>query len=112
MAAHSVCQLQCEYYYLTHLSIVTAPVSWDGHGSIVCVYVWTHRFHGHGTLYFPNGGKFEAEWEKGRTVGLCTGGQYTFSDGLQCEEMDWKYCDGIDRRFWTEVCQEIQPAGK
>ena len=39
------------------------------------------------------------------------GGQYTFSDGLQYEESDWRYCDGVDRRFWTEVCHGIKPAG-
>lgn len=69
------------------------------------------RFHGYGTLYFTNGGKFEAEWERGKAVGPGAGGQYTFRDGLQYQENEWKYCDGVDRRFWTEVCDEIKPAG-
>ena len=69
------------------------------------------RFHGYGTLYFTNGGKFEAEWESGRAVGPASGGQYSFRDGLQYQDDDWRYCDGIDRRFWSEVCQEIKPAG-
>ena len=71
------------------------------------------RFHGRGTLYFSNGGKFESEWERGRAVGSAgSGGQYTFKDGLRYEESEWKYCDGVDRRFWTEVCQGIKPAGE
>lgn len=69
------------------------------------------RFHGYGTLHFTNGGKFEAEWERGKAVGPGAGGQYTFKDGLQYQEDEWKYCDGVDRRFWTEVCKEIKPAG-
>ena len=70
------------------------------------------RFHGRGTLYFPNGGKFEAEWERGRAVGPTgSGGQYTFKDGLQFQEVDWRYCDRVDRRFWTEICHGIKPAG-
>ncbi|CAI8022827.1 MORN repeat-containing protein 5 [Geodia barretti] len=70
-------------------------------------------FHGRGTLYFPNGGKFEAEWERGRAVGSSgSGGQLTFRDGLQYQETDWRYCDRIDRRFWTEICHGIKPAGR
>ena len=76
------------------------------------VCVCDHRFHGRGTLYFPNGGKFEAEWERGRAVGSSgSGGQLTFRDGLQYQETDWRYCDRIDRRFWTEICHGIKPAG-
>lgn len=74
----------------------------------VCILL---RFHGYGTLHFTNGSKFEAEWEKGKAVGPGAGGQYTFRDGLQYQEDEWKYCDGVDRRFWTEVCEEIKPAG-
>ena len=69
------------------------------------------RFHGHGVMYFTNGGKFEAEWENGKTVGPGSGGTYTFSDGLVYEESDWHYCDGIDRRFYSEICNGIKPAG-
>ena len=82
---------------------------------VITIYIHVHvlcRFHGRGTLYFTNGGKFEAEWERGRAVGPGSGGQYTFKDGLQYEESEWKYCDGIDRRFWTEVCRGIKPAGQ
>lgn len=69
------------------------------------------RFHGHGVMYFTNGGKFEAEWENGKMVGPGSGGTYTFSDGLAYEESDWHYCDGIDRRFYSEICNGIKPAG-
>lgn len=69
------------------------------------------RFHGHGVLYFPNGGKFEAEWENGEAVGPGSGGKYTFHDGLEYEERGWNYCDGLDRRFYSEICHGIKPAG-
>lgn len=77
------------------------------HSTCTC----TCRFHGRGTLYFTNGGKFEADWERGKAVGPGAGGRYAFKDGLQYEENEWRYCDGVDRRFWTEVCQGIKPAG-
>lgn len=75
----------------------------------------THRFHGHGILYFPNGGQFEADWENGSAVspGVGSGGHYTFKDGLKYEESGWGYCDGVtDRRFYSEICNGIKPAGK
>ncbi|XP_060752351.1 MORN repeat-containing protein 5 isoform X1 [Tachysurus vachellii] len=65
-------------------------------------------FHGKGVLYFVNGGKYDGIWEKG----ICKQGQYTFSDGLEYEETDWDYCDGYDRRFYTERCYGIKPAGE
>lgn len=77
----------------------------------VCVCVCVCRFHGHGVLYFPNGGQFEAEWERGRAVGQGSGGEYTFKDGLKYEEDNWQYCDGLDRRFYSEICNGIKPAG-
>ncbi|XP_062515514.1 MORN repeat-containing protein 5-like [Corticium candelabrum] len=71
-------------------------------------------FHGHGTLHFPSGMKFEGEWEKGLAKGVGQGenGQYTFSDGLQYEPEDWSYCDVLDRRFYTEICHGLKPAGR
>lgn len=63
-------------------------------------------------LYFPNGGQFEAEWERGRAVGGGSGGEYTFKDGLKYEEDEWLYCDGLDRRFYSEICNGIKPAGE
>lgn len=62
-------------------------------------------------LYFPNGGQFEAEWERERAVGQGSGGEYTFKDGLKYEEDDWQYCDRLDRRFYSEICNGIKPAG-
>lgn len=65
-------------------------------------------FHGDGTLYFPNGSKYIAKWDEG----FAQKGTYIFADGLKFEEKDWDYCDGFDRRFYTEVCHGLQPAGK
>ena len=71
------------------------------------------RFHGHGVLYFPNGGKFEAEWENGTTMGgRGAGGKYTFKDGLVHVEEEWEYCTPVDRRFYSETCNGIKPAGE
>ncbi|XP_066507461.1 MORN repeat-containing protein 5 [Hoplias malabaricus] len=64
-------------------------------------------FHGKGVLYFPNGSRYEGTWEKG----ICKQGHYTFSDGLQYQDTDWDYCDGYDRRFYTERCNGLKPAG-
>ncbi|XP_065783253.1 MORN repeat-containing protein 5 isoform X1 [Muntiacus reevesi] len=64
-------------------------------------------FHGQGTLYFPNGSRFDAVWEKG----LVVKGTYTFSDGLQYDAENWHYCDSYDRRFYTEICHGLKPAG-
>jgi len=39
-------------------------------------------------------------------------GTYTFADGLEFQEKAWGYCDGFDRRFFTEVTGGLKPAGK
>ncbi|XP_048876967.1 MORN repeat-containing protein 5 isoform X2 [Brienomyrus brachyistius] len=65
-------------------------------------------FHGNGVLHFPNGGKYEGTWEKG----ICKQGTYTFSDGLGYQEKHWGYCEGHDRRFYTEICNGLKPAGE
>ena len=39
-------------------------------------------------------------------------GKYTFPDGLDYDEKDWTYCDGYDRRFYTEICNGLKPAGR
>ncbi|XP_073770101.1 MORN repeat-containing protein 5 isoform X5 [Danio rerio] len=65
-------------------------------------------FHGKGVLHFPNGSKYEGTWEKG----ICKEGKYTFSDGLKYKETDWDYCDGKDRRFYSERCNGLKPAGE
>uniref|UniRef100_A0A670KM28 MORN repeat containing 5 n=1 Tax=Podarcis muralis TaxID=64176 RepID=A0A670KM28_PODMU len=38
-------------------------------------------------------------------------GKYTFADGLEYEDNKWHYCDGYDRRFYTEICRGLKPAG-
>jgi hypothetical protein len=38
-------------------------------------------------------------------------GQFTFADGLEYKLKDWEYCDGYDRRFYTEICNGLRPAG-
>ncbi|XP_063066533.1 MORN repeat-containing protein 5 [Engraulis encrasicolus] len=65
-------------------------------------------FHGEGVLYFPDGSKYEGTWAKG----LSSEGKYTFSDGLEYDEDEWDFCDGYDRRFYTERCNGLKPAGK
>ena len=84
---------------------------YDIYKAILILNICVCRFHGHGVLYFPNGGQFEAEWERGRAVGQGSGGEYTFKDGLKYKEDDWQYCDGLDRRFYSEICNGIKPAG-
>ncbi|XP_054468831.1 MORN repeat-containing protein 5 [Anoplopoma fimbria] len=65
-------------------------------------------FHGKGVLHFSNGSKYEATWENG----IAKQGSLTFADGLQCHEKDWDYCDGYDRRFYSERCNGLRPAGE
>lgn len=87
-------------------------------------------FHGKGTLHFENGGKYEATWKEGIAIDVilklefykeyliqgkkffCIQGKYTFPDGLEFAEKNWDYCDGYDRRFYTEICNGLKPAGK
>ncbi|XP_063554321.1 MORN repeat-containing protein 5-like isoform X1 [Gorilla gorilla gorilla] len=64
-------------------------------------------FHGEGTLYFPSGSQYNAIWENG----LAIKGTYTFVDGLHYDEKNWHYCDGYDRRFYTEILNGLKPAG-
>ena len=56
-------------------------------------------FDGQGTLFFPNGGKFEARWAAGRLLK----GTYFFKDNLEYKRTNWKYATDADRRFWTEI---------
>ncbi|XP_042193096.1 MORN repeat-containing protein 5 [Callorhinchus milii] len=65
-------------------------------------------FHGQGTLYFPNGSKYEAFWKNGVKLS----GKYIFADGLKYSDEDWNYCDAYDRRFYTEICNGLKPAGR
>ena len=70
-------------------------------------------FEGKGTLYFPNGGSVTCVWKKGRAVEDGSGGNYTFSDGLEYKEEGWEYCNAFsERRFYTEMCKGLKPAGR
>ena len=52
-------------------------------------------------IYFPN-------WE----IELLWYPDWIFRFIFKFEEKDWDYCDGFDRRFYTEICHGLQPAGK
>uniref|UniRef100_A0ACB8EYU3 MORN repeat-containing protein 5 n=1 Tax=Sphaerodactylus townsendi TaxID=933632 RepID=A0ACB8EYU3_9SAUR len=64
-------------------------------------------FHGLGTLHFPSGSKYEGTWDSG----IAIEGKFTFADGLEYKDEKWHYCDGYDRRFYTEICRGLKPAG-
>ena len=56
------------------------------------------------------------QWHYARvlcSVALCVVFQwhYVFNDGLKYMEKDWGYCDGYDRRFFTEIEAPLKPAG-
>lgn len=61
-------------------------------------------------LIFNDCGKFTGTWERGVVVN----GEYAFKDGLLYEEGQggkWKYCNGEDRRFFSETIEGLRPAG-
>uniref|UniRef100_A0A8D0G9B6 MORN repeat-containing protein 5 n=1 Tax=Sphenodon punctatus TaxID=8508 RepID=A0A8D0G9B6_SPHPU len=64
-------------------------------------------FHGKGALHFPSGSKYEGVWD----CGIAKEGKYTFADGLEFKDKKWHYCDGYERRFYTEICSGLKPAG-
>ncbi|XP_015734834.1 MORN repeat-containing protein 5 isoform X2 [Coturnix japonica] len=64
-------------------------------------------FHGRGELLFPDGGTFRALWRRG----VQCEGKFTFADGLEYAAERWEYCDGYDRRFYSEICSGLRPAG-
>lgn len=45
------------------------------------------------------------------TPGRALQGKFTFADGLEYAAERWDYCDGYDRRFYTEICSGLRPAG-
>mmetsp|Transcript_13581 Transcript_13581/g.36357 ORF Transcript_13581/g.36357 Transcript_13581/m.36357 type:complete len:165 (-) Transcript_13581:162-656(-) len=66
------------------------------------------EFHGEGMLIFPDCGKFTGTWEHGVVVK----GEYAFKDGLPYDEREeWDYCNGVDRRFFSERVDGLRPAG-
>lgn len=64
-------------------------------------------FHGKGQLHFPHGGVYTSEWFEGKEVQ----GRYTFRDGLEYGGVHWDYATPLDRRFFTERQDKIQPSG-
>ena len=71
-----VCVCSCLFYIIMMLAcILHAPPA-----CLSPLLTWP-RFHGHGVLYFTNGGQFEADWENGRAIGQGTGVRAT--DQLQ-----------------------------
>ena len=57
------------------------------------------EFHANWTLIYPNGGRFNAKWERGRMIE----GEYEYYDGLKYDSENWDYCQAHDRRFYTEI---------
>ena len=62
------------------------------------------QFDGIGTIQYPNGDKFDAEWKDG----IAVNGKFTFKDGLEYQENDWDYCTTADRRFYHERVNGFQ----
>ncbi len=81
------------------------------HEIIITKFLPLSRFHGSGTLFFPNGGCLEATWNRGQATGPGVGGKYIFKDQLEYGEDMWEYCTLKDRRFYSEICNGIKPAG-
>ncbi|XP_039754937.1 MORN repeat-containing protein 5-like [Pararge aegeria] len=65
-------------------------------------------FHGRGDLIYPSGVVLRGTWKKGKM----TERKLVFADGLEYDEVDWKYCKKPDRRFTIEYEKGLQPAGK
>lgn len=76
------------------------------------------RFHGFGTITYPDGSRYEAEWNESVEVR----GRFFYGDGLEYGEFPntdkqsldvskWGYSTPGDRRFYTEVLDKIYPAG-
>ncbi|PIK60837.1 MORN repeat-containing protein 5 [Apostichopus japonicus] len=73
------------------------------------------RMEGSGKYTFPTETKYEGDMKMECSMArelssFQMAGKYTFADGLEYNEEDWLYCDGYDRRFYTEICQGLKPA--
>ncbi|XP_009074398.1 PREDICTED: MORN repeat-containing protein 5 [Acanthisitta chloris] len=86
----------------------------EGYGSAVMSAGREYRgslrdgmFDGEGELLFPGGSRYQAVWHRG----VATQGKYVFADGLEYDDKKWNYCDGYDRRFYTEICSGFKPPG-
>ncbi|NWI55713.1 MORN5 protein, partial [Calyptomena viridis] len=69
--------------------------------------LWDGMFHGEGDLLFPGGSRYRALWHRG----VPTQGRFVFADGSEYEGDKWPYCDGYDRRFYTEITRGFKPPG-
>jgi len=56
-------------------------------------------FEDEGTLKFEGVGDFHGKWKQGRLLQ----GKLSFQDGLAFKRLNWDYCHGADRRFWSET---------
>jgi hypothetical protein len=81
---------------------------YTGEGSYVfdnCKYIGEFKggvFHGKGTVYIKDSGKWQGTWESGKMKT----GSYIFSDGLEYKNInskDWVYCSEKDPRFFEEI---------
>ncbi|XP_050421356.1 uncharacterized protein LOC126833837 [Adelges cooleyi] len=63
-------------------------------------------FHGSGTIYYPIGSQIKGVWENGK----CLSRKYIFSDGLEFDLNNWKYCQMPDRRYTPEHLRGLRPA--
>ncbi|NWI96318.1 MORN5 protein, partial [Pitta sordida] len=86
----------------------------EGHGSYKLPtgteyrgQLWDGMFHGEGELLFPGDSTYRALWHRG----VPAQGKYYFADGSEYGDKKWYYCDGYDRRFFTEISSGFQPPG-
>merc|ERR1712098_9999 len=78
-------------------------------GTRYCGEMKDGQFHGSGVLHMTTGARIDGTWADGKMVE----GKLTFADGLQFEDSDdWAFCQPTDRRFYTEQCNGIRPAGR
>ena len=113
-SSKTACMCKCKFFFVLILDVI-----WNKEFNKsepynvllmlrLCVCI---RFHGPGTLYFPHGGKLEATWYRGQATGQGVGGKYIFNDQLEYQEDRWDYSTLKDRRFYSEICDGIKPAG-
>lgn len=67
-----------------------------------------NQFHGRGVLVYPNGHQIHGRWHNGEVQDM----NFTFNDGLVFTQYNWEYCQGSDRRFYSEIMEGLQPIGR
>ena len=68
------------------------------------------RMEGKGNYTLSTDTRNEGDMLDGMFHGKVISGKYVFVDGLEFDEESWTYCDGYDRRFYTEICDGLKPA--